>query len=913
MQRILLLVLLFVVQLSYSQVKLEGFVNDNTGKPLDLANVVAINQETNVLESFGITNDQGKFKLKLEKNSTYKIQVSYIEMKPFEEILTTKEEDISKNFTLELDTTLDEVELVYEMPVTIKGDTLVYNADSFKTGTEKKLEDVLKKLPGVEINDDGQVEVEGKEVSKIMVEGKDFFDGDTKLATKNIPADALDKVQVLKNYDEVGQLGGVRSNEDNIAINIKLKEGKKNFWFGEVTAGLGPDERYLVHPKLFYYSPKYSLNFITDFNNIGEIPFSRRDYFKFTGGFRGANRNSGTNFNVSSQDMGFLTMRNDRAKAIDTKFGAANLSYSPKKTWDLSGFAIFSGSRIDLEENSTREYVQTEGIQSPPDETTESNTHQKSDLGMFKLSSTYKPNANNHLDYDVFGRISKQGEYQDFYSSIAQNINEVQEQNPFSINQNLNYYYTLNEKNIFAFEAQHLWQDEDPFYNAALQETSQFQFDDILGLNTNQSGYSVAQDKRIKTNKLDAKLDYWYVLNQKSNINFTLGSTFSKQEFDSEIFQILDNGNYYYLNNSTAPIKNNVDYNFSDVYLGAHYRMKTGKFTITPGVSLHSYTTKNTQFGTGLKDNFYRVLPDFNMRIQLKKSENLNFNYRMQTSFTDVNMLAESLVFNNYNSLFQGNRNLENSLAHNINLSYFSFNMFNYTNVFGFINYSNRVVQIRNQSEFLLINNPEFPLNSNLEFIQTTNRISTPFNSNFADESLTANGRFERRFGKIKGSLGGNFSYAKFNQFVNNTRSVNESFTQRYRTRISTFFKTAPNIEFGYNLTINDYEQGAGRTKYYTHSPFLNFDAYFLKAFTFVTDYSYYNYRNETETINNYNFLDTSLTYQKKDSKWEYKFGITNLLNTKSLNKDNTNNLYTSTSEYFIQPRYAMFSVKYNL
>ena len=217
--------LLFVACNTFAQVKLEGFVRDNTGKPLDLANVVAVNQETNVLESFGITNAEGKYKLTLEKNTTYKIQVSYIEMKPFEEMVTTKEENISKNFELELDTTLDAVELVYEMPVTIKGDTLVYNADSFKTGTEKKLEDVLKKLPGVEINDNGQVEVEGKEVSKIMVEGKDFFDGDTKLATKNIPADALDKVQVLKNYDEVGQLRSLRSNEDNIAINIKLKEG----------------------------------------------------------------------------------------------------------------------------------------------------------------------------------------------------------------------------------------------------------------------------------------------------------------------------------------------------------------------------------------------------------------------------------------------------------------------------------------------------------------------------------------------------------------------------------------------------------------------------------------------------------------------------------------------------------------
>ena len=104
-------------------------------------------------------------------------------------------------------------------------------------------------------------------MSKLMVEGKDFFDGDTKLATKNIPSNAVDKVQVLKNYSEVGQLGGVTNNQDNIAINIKLKDGKKNFWFGNVTAGGGnsdANELYLAQPKLFYYSPEYSVNFIGD-------------------------------------------------------------------------------------------------------------------------------------------------------------------------------------------------------------------------------------------------------------------------------------------------------------------------------------------------------------------------------------------------------------------------------------------------------------------------------------------------------------------------------------------------------------------------------------------------------------------------------------------------------------------------
>lgn len=890
--------LLVVASLSFAQVEVVGVVKDSIGNPLELANVVAINQETKALDSYGITNDDGRYKLNLNSNSIYKIQISYIGMKSANETLVTKTTNIIKDFTLEQDNSLETVELTYEMPVSIKGDTLVYNADSFKRESDKKLEDVLKRLPGIEVTDEGKIEVEGKEVGKVMVENKDFFDGDSKLAVQNIPADAIDKVQVLKNYDEVGQLSSVRNNEDNIAINIKLKEGKKNFWFGEVTAGAGPDERYLVHPKLFYYSPKYSINIITDMNNIGEIPFTTSDYFKFTGGFKGVNRNSGTSFDVSSGDMGFLTMRNNRAKAIDTKFGAANFSYSPKKTWDLSGFAIYSATRTDMEENSNRQYVGDDdgNVTIGQNETTESNTHQKSNLGLFKLSSSYKPNVNNHFDYDILGRVSKQSEFQDFYSSILDNIDENKTQNPYSINQNINYYYTLNEKNIFAFEAQHLWQDEDPFYNAALTQKEQFQFSDVLGLDSNQEGYNVAQDKRIKTNKLDAKLDYWYVLNQKSNINFTFGTMFSKQDFNSEIFQILDNGTRYELDNAQSNIENDVKYSFSDIYLGAHYRLKAGKFTITPGFSIHSYTTNNEQLGSELKDDFFRVLPDLNVRVQLKKSENVAFSYSMQTNFTDVNQLAEGLVFNNYNSLFQGNRTLENALSHNLNLSYFSFNMFNYTNVFGFINYSKRLDQVRTQF------NPS-----------SIFQVSSPFNSNFADETLMANGRFERTFGKLKASLGGTFNYSKFNQIVNDERSINESFTQAYRARFSTNFKTAPNFELGYNLSINDYEQGGGSNKFYTHNPFANVNMYFLKSFVFKADYSYVNYRSETETINNYSFLDASLAYQKKDSKWEYKLGLTNILDTKSLNEDNSSVGLISTSEYFVQPRYAVFSIKYDL
>ena len=141
---------------------------------------------------------------------------------------------------------------------------------------------------------------------------------------------------VLRNYNEVSQIRDVTNNQDNVSLNILLKEGKKDFWFGEVTAGSDLDNLYIIHPSLFYYSPKYSINIISDLNNIGEVPFTIKDYINFTGGL--GNLNSGTLFNPTSNKLGISLLQNNRAKEIDTKFGALNFSYSPIKNWDISGF-----------------------------------------------------------------------------------------------------------------------------------------------------------------------------------------------------------------------------------------------------------------------------------------------------------------------------------------------------------------------------------------------------------------------------------------------------------------------------------------------------------------------------------------------------------------------------------------------
>ncbi len=901
MKKIILLFFICSFHSAFSQITFEGVVKDSIGKPLELANVLVLKKETNTLATYSITNENGFYTFELDTNQTYSFQISYIGMKTLEVIISTKEEDVTKDFALQADNVLDAVEITYEMPVTIKGDTIVYNADSFKNGSERKLEDVLEKLPGVEINEEGQVEVEGKVVNKLMVNGKDFFDGDTKIATKNIPSNAVDKIQVLRNYSEVSQLSSVTNNKDNFALNIKLKEGKENFWFGNINAGGGYSANdkglYLLQPKLFYYSPKVTFNFIGDINNIGELVLTRRDIRNFGGGFSAPSRGSGTNLDLGNNSLNFLTNQNN-ALIIENTLGASNFSWSPNKSLDIGGFAIFNSSLIESKERTIKQYTDSDlGI---PNEITEQNSKERSMQGLLKLSASYKPNVNNQLDYDILSRFSKDSQKQDLVSSVIGNTNQLEESTPFSINQNINYYYTINENNIFAFEAQHLIKDEDPFYNAIIDEKENYEATaNSLGLNEDQENYNIAQDKRIKSNQLDAKIDYFNIINPKSNLNFTLGTILSQQSFNSNLFQFLDNGSTFNPtpNFNEGLATNEISSSFRDIYLATRYRVRIGKFTITPGLSVHSYGNKNEQFGKEYKDDFFRLLPDFETRIQFKNSESLTFRYDMRNQFTDVTRLAQGLVLNNYNSIQFGEPELQNALSHNLSLVYSSFNLFNYTNVFARLAYAKNIDQIRNITFF--------------ENVITTN---TFFNSTFADENATAFGRVQRTFGKLIATINVSYNYTKLNQFIENRRSLNKGFTQNYTPGLRTNFKKAPNVSFKYRYSIVTNEQGPNKTIFYTSAPSIDFDAYIWQSITFRTDYTYTTQKLKNGNSDSFQTWNASLSYRKNsDAKWEYEIVATNLLDVDSKISNTATNLFVSESRIFIQPRYITFRLRYQI
>jgi hypothetical protein len=909
MKNKLLLVLLscFIISLANAQsVKISGVVVDSTGTPLQMANVIAYQQDKN-LGAFGITNDAGKYQLlNLKKDSTYVVKVSFLGLKTMVDTIKNIQDNSIKNYLmLEDQNMLDAVNIVYDMPVSIRGDTIIYNADSFTNGTERKLGDVLDKLPGMEVNEDGDIQVEGKTVERVLVDGKEFFEGDSRLATKNIPADAIDKVEVLKNYNNVGQLKGLGNDEDRIAINIRLKKGKKNFWFGEVTGSLGQGDaavRYQAKPKAFYYSPDVSINILTDFNNLGIQSFTFADYRRFVGFKSGNTRSSGSSIDIGTGAGGLLNLQANRAKELESKFGAFNGSWRASKKLSFDGFAIFSSVDTDQETIASRTFIGT-SLEPGALENTEDRSTQRNQIGIFKLGADYNPNADFSLEYNGQVNLSDVSQFNDFTSEqegIVRDIDQNESQKPITLDQSVNAYYTQSEKNIFAFEGRYVDAEEDPFYNAIIDpeidpitDLPTRPFNGRLGLDE-EDPYNINQQNLVQSTKLDAKADYWRVLNKKSNINVTVGTSFVNQDYNTNIFQIRNDGSRNDL--TGADLGNDVHYKFRDVYGAVHYKFITGKFTITPGATAHSYTIKDRQLGDTNELNFEEILPDFNVRFALRSSENINFDYRRTISFSDVENYALGTVFNNYNSLFNGNNQLSGTTNDRYSLNYFNFNMFNYTNINAGVVYSRQTDAIQ----------------SNID-LRSINQESDLINSPFANQTATGFGRFSREFGKIRASVNANLNWSTFNNVINGDAIESENITHSYGVSARSNYQDGVNFDVGYNVSFNNSDNGKQVNDATTQTITLNADWQINTYWFLDVDYDLNLFKATGGVSNNYDFLEAALFYNKPDSKWEYKLAATNLLNTEALNRNSFGQIATSTSFYTVQPRYVYLQVRYDL
>jgi len=303
---LLLLVLLQSFRVYADQHNLKGSVRDSLGVPLESVSVALLDPQDSTLLGFSITNQQGGYTLSAIRNGDYLLQMALMGYYTYYKTITINETtDVDLGIqVLQLNaesTLLDAVIVSGEkIPVRVKGDTLEYNAGSFKVKPDAVVEDLLKKMPGIQVDKNGNIAAMGKQVTKILVDGKEFFGDDPKVATKNLPADAVDKIQSFDKKSDASLFSGIDDGEREQTLNVVLKDGKKTGYFGEAKAGGGLPAQYEGLLKAFKFRQKSQLATMGMFNNINKFGFSFEDYFNFNGGLKSL---TGGEINIDADEM----------------------------------------------------------------------------------------------------------------------------------------------------------------------------------------------------------------------------------------------------------------------------------------------------------------------------------------------------------------------------------------------------------------------------------------------------------------------------------------------------------------------------------------------------------------------------------------------------------------------------------
>jgi len=292
MQRILFVIFICLSIHSLAQnFTLQGDAFDEKGAPLAFATTALLKPADSTMAFFAITNGNGHFEIKNVRQGNYLLQISFIGLETYYKevkIPYGKDNNLGAFMIKTLPVSLKEVQIMGEyVPLWIKGDTLEYNAAAFKTKPDAVAEDLLKKLPGMEVDRAGNVKAMGEDVRNVMVDGKEFFGNDPKVATKNVPAHAIKKVQVYDKKSDEAEFTGINDGERDKTVNLVLKDDKKNGTFGDISAGLGTGEHYKAGAKAFRFTNKDQVAALGMLNNINQFGFSFDDYLNFGGGLGG--------------------------------------------------------------------------------------------------------------------------------------------------------------------------------------------------------------------------------------------------------------------------------------------------------------------------------------------------------------------------------------------------------------------------------------------------------------------------------------------------------------------------------------------------------------------------------------------------------------------------------------------------
>ncbi|MEO8171825.1 MAG: outer membrane beta-barrel protein [Sediminibacterium sp.] len=449
---------LFTICVQAQSGNISGKITDSSGKKtLPLTTITIFKAKDTTIVTYRLSNETGEFKIPgLPFDVPLRLMATYSGYEAFRKDFVLTAAQPSVNFgNVKLTGTskqLDEVIVMSERPpVVIKKDTIEFNASAFKTLPTALLEDLLKKLPGIAVDENGDISVNGQKVNRILVDGKRFFGDDPKMATRNLPSNLVDKVQVMDDKDEIALNNDGDLSRIGKVVNVTLKKGIKKALFGKLYAGGGTNDRYEIGGIVNTFRDTLQMSIMAFSNNINRMGFSIQDVTSL-GGF---NRSGFNSMSMSSSSGGRETFSINNISfggggqgITKSNGGGFNLNHSPSKDFSFFAQYFYGGTKSDeLWQTTTQRFFGDTVLFSKSSGSTISHTgaHTLNAGGNWRKDSLTNLTFNGGFTYNTNDRIGYAAGYTDNTKigpvSSSSNMNNVDGNST-----GYNYYVSLTHR-----------------------------------------------------------------------------------------------------------------------------------------------------------------------------------------------------------------------------------------------------------------------------------------------------------------------------------------------------------------------------------------------------------------------------------------------------------------------------------
>ena len=642
------------------------------------ATITVLEKKDSSLVSFTMTDNTGSFELKGIPNGDYRLLITHTTYHNSNKFFSITDQD--KNVDLGRLVMNDKARVLQEVvvtneapPVTLINDTIQYNANSFKTPPNASVEQLLKKLPGVKVEKDGTIKAQGETVNKVLVDGKEFFGNDPKIATKNLPADAIDKVQVYDKQSEQAQLTGFDDGNYEKTINLKLKKDKKKGVFGKLNAGGGTNDRYQGKFNVNSFKGARQLSAIGMGNNTNAEGFSFMDILNFSGALAGLQKGGGGNIsiNVTPEDAAALGIGGQTNSGINTAWGGGlNYNNIIGNKLDFQSNYFYNRLNPNRESHVERQYFLPDSFY-----------YYNQNSFVNNLSNNHRFNLNTLYQIDSMSslRIIPSFSYQETNNRsttdyLTLSREKVKSNEAISKNNANNQGYNFKNELIYRKKFNRKGRTFSLSLQTSLNESegdgSLYSIANFYSNNSIFKRDTVNQlnETRASLKGYNARAVYTEPVGKRSLVELSAGKSNTKNVSEKLTYD------YNRLNGKHDQLNQFLSNDFENLYgyttAGIRWRTQQKKYNYSLGVSWQQADLEG-KIITDLKDSvitkqFNNLLPNARFQYNFSKFKSLAINYSASTNQPTVAQLQPVPDNSNPLNIQLGNPDLKQEYSHNI-------------------------------------------------------------------------------------------------------------------------------------------------------------------------------------------------------------------------------------------------------